>query len=66
MIIRARPKYLLEEDICTIEDISIIKDADKKDIEDQGFYFNRGSSALKFVLENVVNYLKKDITVCIQ
>lgn len=60
MIIRARPKYLLEEDISTIER------AEKKDIECQGFYFNRGSSALKFVLKNLVNYLKKDITICMQ
>ena len=60
MIIRARPKYLLEEDISTI------RGADKKNIKYQGFYFNRGSSALKFVLENLVNHLRKDITVCMQ
>lgn len=60
MIIRARPKYLLEEDFIAIDKTG------KESISQQECYFNRGSSALKFVLENLVSFLEKDITVCMQ
>lgn len=60
MIIRARPKYLLEEDFSSLDKV------DNASSQQKGYYFNRGSSALKFVLDNLVSYFKKDITVCMQ
>ena len=58
LIRRARPKYITSD---------MLKDIIKIDTkENQELYFNRGSSALKFLLQSLVNHHNKKLTLCLQ
>ncbi len=58
MIRRARPKYLENNYIDKIINLQTKKNED--------FYFDRGSSAFRFLLESLQFFYDKNLTVCIQ
>jgi len=58
MIRRSRPKYL--------EGVNINITMHEQEKLSNGFYFDRGSSALRFLLERLQAFYDKELTVCMQ